>query len=74
MMAELGGRTVEISIVVWNGKHLGFLALSSGNFSKTFFFKIVLPYLPFLSVCDSLLLYLIAVFFHPHLTLLMLLS
>lgn len=74
MIAELGEELLKLA-VVWNGKHLGFLALSSGNFSKTFFFfLIVLPYLPFLSVCDSLLLYLIAVFFHPHLALLMLLS
>lgn len=66
------GRIVEISIV-WNSKHLGFLALSSVNVSKTLFFYC--PALSSLSFCLWLLwLYLIAVFFLPHLALLMLLS
>lgn len=50
MIAELGEELLKLA-VVWNGKHLGFLALSSGNFSKTFFFFFNCPALSSLSFC-----------------------
>ena len=74
MMAELGEELLKLALSSGMVSILVFWLCLLVTSLKHFFFLIVLPYLPFLSVCDSLLLYLIAVFFQPHLTLLMLLS